>query len=254
MLGTILKLGHVLALFNGERPEWGVSEIAHALDIAKSSAHDLVSSMTHIGLLTQSEDGRYRLGWRLVELSEILLETTELRALTHPILERLNNTYQETVRLAILDRGKICYVHTLEGMQAIRVANSALGSHLYSHCSSVGKVLLAHQSWSVVEGIIAEHGLPRFTDATITSPDALHAELEITRQRGWGLDNGEVLADLRCVAAPIYNFRGRVIAAISMSVPAFRFDRSQDTLRGAVIRAGEEISQQLGYRKSRGAA
>ncbi|MDX2160290.1 MAG: IclR family transcriptional regulator [bacterium] len=248
MLGTILKAGQVFALFNGERPEWGVSDIAHALGIAKSSAHDLVASMAQIGLLTQGEDGRYRLGWKLVELSEILLETTELRAVARPILERINDTYQETIRLAILDHGKVCYVDTLDGMQPIRVAASGLGSHLYPHCSGVGKVLLAHQPSTLVERTIAEQGLPRFTESTITTLEALRAELDATRQRGWGIDNGEIIADLRCIAAPIRNHSGRVVAAVSMSVPAFRFERSQDALRGAVMRAGDEISLHLGYR------
>jgi DNA-binding IclR family transcriptional regulator len=253
MLGTILKAGHVLALFNGEHPSWGVSEIAQALGIAKSSVHDLVASLTLIGLLTQGDDGRYRLGWKLVELSEILLETTELRTVARPILERMNDTYQETIRLAILDHGKVCYVDTLDGMQPIRVAVSGLGSHLYPHCSSVGKVLLAHQRRNIIERLIAEQGLPRFTDSTITDADTLHTELEFTRRRGWGIDNGEIIADLRCIAAPIRNHQGRVVAAVSMSVPAFRFERSQDALRNAVIRAGEEISLRLGYR-AKGAA
>jgi len=246
MLGTILKAGQILALFDREHTEWRVSDVAETLGIAKSSAHDLLSSLTHIGVLSQTDEGRYRLGWKLVELSEILLATTELRAVAHPVLEQLMHVYQETLHLAILEKGKVVYLDKLEGKQTIRVELTGLGTHLYPHCSGLGKVLLAHLPWGCVEAIIAEQGLPRFTDQTITAADALQAELLRVRERGYAYDMGEIIPDLRCVAAPVRNYSGRVVAAISMSVPAYRFERSHETYRSAIVHAGKLISRHMG--------
>lgn len=247
MLNTILKAGQILALFDHDHPEWRVSDVAQKLGIAKSSAHDLMSSLTHIGLLSQTDHGRYRLGWKTVELSETLLATTELRTIAHPVMEELLYAYQETLHLAILQKGKVVYLDKLEGKQTIRVELTGLGTHLYPHCSGVGKVLLAHLEWGGVEEILDVQGLPRFTDHTITDDATLKAELEAVRQRGYAYDMGEIMPDLRCVAAPVRDFKGRVIASMSMSVPAYRFERSHQQFRTAIIRAAQTISHHLGY-------
>ncbi len=247
MLGTILKVGQLLALFDGDHPEWRVSDAAQKLGIAKSSAHDLMSSLTHIGLLTQTEEGRYRLGWKLMELSEILQETSELRTVARPIMEQLGRQYQETLHLAILDRCKVVYLDKIEGRQMIRVEISGLGTHLYPHCTGVGKVMMAHLPSAQVEDVIRQNGLPRFTDNTITQADTLRMELEVIRRRGFGYDMGEVVSDLRCVAAPIYNYRRKAIAALSMSVPVYRFERSETEFRTAIVRAAHTISHYMGF-------
>ena len=246
MLSTVLKAGEVLTLFDRDHSEWRVSDVAQALGIAKSSAHDLLSSLTTIGLLSQTDEGRYRLGWKLVAMSETLLATSELRTVAHPVMERLMHVYQETLHLAILEKGKVVYLDKLEGKQTIRVELTGLGTHLYPHCSGLGKVLLASLPSSCVEDIIKADGLPRFTDQTIVTPERLKAELAKVRERGYAYDLGEIIPDLRCVAAPIHNYADKVVAAISMSVPAYRFERSRDTYRNATIHAGKLISNHMG--------
>jgi len=253
MLQTIQKAGEVLALFDREHTEWGVREAAAKLKVAKSSAHDLMSSLAKLGFLNKTEDNRYRLGWRLVTLSETLLATTELRKEAHPVIEDLASQYQETVHLAVLDDTQAVYVDKLEGSQAVRVELTSLGARLYAHCSALGKVLLAFQAEAEVKRIIQTAGLPRFTDNTITDEEELLQNLARIRRQGYAYDLEEILTDLCCVAAPIYDYTGNVIAAISMSVPAYRFRRSQTEYRDAIVRTAKMISERLGYygRKSR---
>lgn len=253
MLQTIQKAGEVLALFDREHTEWGVREAAAKLKVAKSSAHDLMSSLAKLGFLNKTEDNRYRLGWRLVTLSETLLATTELRKEAHPVIEDLASQYQETVHLAVLDDTRAVYVDKLEGSQAVRVELTSLGARLYAHCSALGKVLLAFQAEAEVKRIIQTAGLPRFTDNTITDEEELLQNLARIRRQGYAYDLEEILTDLCCVAAPIYDYTGNVIAAISMSVPAYRFRRSQTEYRDAIVRTAKMISERLGYygRKSR---
>jgi IclR family transcriptional regulator, KDG regulon repressor len=249
MLQTIQKAGELLTLFDREHNEWGVREVAVKLEMAKSSAHDLMSSLAKLGFLTKTEDNRYRLGWRLVTLSETLLATTELRKESHSVLEDLAMEYQETIHLAILDDTQAVYVDKLEGRQAVRVELTSLGARLYAHCSALGKVLLAFKDEEQVRSIIQTAGLPRFTDHTITDEEDLIQNLVKIRKQGFAYDLEEILPDLCCVAAPIYDHSGNVIAAISMSIPAFRFRRSQTDFRDGVIRAAKNISKRLGYYK-----
>lgn len=247
MLQTLQKAGELLALFDREHTEWGVREAATRLKIAKSSAHDLMSSLAQLGFLNRTEENRYRLGWRLVTLSETLLATTELRKEAHPVMEELAAQYQETIHLAVLDGTQAVYVDKLEGRQAVRVELTSLGARLYAHCSALGKVLLAHSPEEVVKHIIQSAGLPRFTANTITDEEDLLQSLSKIRKQGYAYDMEEILPDLCCVAAPIYNHNGQVIAAISMSIPAYRFKRSQAEFREGILRAAKTISARLGY-------
>jgi DNA-binding IclR family transcriptional regulator len=247
MLQTIQKAGELLALYDRDHTEWGVREAATKLKIAKSSAHDLMSSLAQLGFLNRTEENRYRLGWRLVTLSETLLATTELRKEAHPVMEELAARYQETIHLAVLDGTQAVYVDKLEGRQAVRVELTSLGARLYAHCSALGKVLLAYRSEEEVKHIIQTAGLPRFTDHTITEEEDLLQNLIKIRKQGYAYDMEEILLDLCCVGAPIHNYTGQVIAAISMSIPAYRFRRSQTKYREAIVRTAKIISERLGY-------
>ena len=247
MLQTLQKASEVLALYDREHTEWGVREVAEKLKMAKSSAHDLLSSLAQIGFLNKTEDSRYRLGWRLVTLSELLLATTELRQEARPVLEELAAQYRETIHLAVLDDAKAVYLDKLEGKQAVRVELTSLGTRLYPHCSAVGKILLAFSSEDEVRRIIKTSGLPRFTPNTITDEEELCHALDKIRKQGYAFDLEEILPDLCCVGAPVYNYTGQVIAAISMSIPAYRFRRSQTEYRDAIVRTAKIVSERLGY-------
>lgn len=236
-----------MALFDRDHAEWGVREVAAQLKMAKSSTHDLMASLAKLGFLNKTEENRYRLGWRLVTLSETLLATTELRKEAHPVMEDLATQYQETIHLAVLDDTQAVYVDKLEGRQAVRVELTSLGARLYAHCSALGKVLLAYSPEQEVKRIIQIAGLPRFTENTITDQEELLQNLIKIRKQGFAYDMEEILPDLCCVAAPIHNYTDQVIAAISMSIPAYRFKRSQTEFREGVMRAAITISKRLGY-------
>jgi DNA-binding IclR family transcriptional regulator len=247
MLSTILKAGQVLALFDRTHPEWGVSEVAEVLQAPKSSAHELLASLTHIGLLQHTGRGRYRLGWQMLTFSQALLDTTEFRAHARQPMEELAAQYRETVHLAILDGNTAVYADKLQGTQAVQVSITGLGARLPAHGSAVGKVLLAHCPWTRVLQIVEEQGMPAFTANTITEIDKLHSQLERVRKQGYAYDIEEVVPDLCCVAAPIKDYNGQVIAAMSLAVPAYRFQRSKEEYRAAIMRTCQQVSKNLGY-------
>jgi len=129
----------------------------------------------------------------------------------------------------------------------VRVELTSLGARLYAHCSALGKVLLAYSPEEEVKQIIRSAGLPSFTPNTITDEEELAQALAKIRKQGYAYDLEEILPDLCCVGAPIYNYTGQVIAAISMSIPAYRFRRSQAEYRDAIVRTAKAISSRLGY-------
>lgn len=245
MLQTVQKIGPVLDLFTVERPEWGVSEVAEAVGMPRSSAHALLSSLVETGLLQCRARGRYRVGWRVLELGETLRGTANVRTVGYPVLEQLVEDYGETSHLAIMERSRVLYIDKIVGTHMVTVVGARVGAQLEPHCSAVGKVLLAHRTADEVRRILGDKPMRRFTPTTITDVDALLAELASVRQAGVGYDTGEAIADVHCVAAPVRDEMGVVIAAVSMTVPVNRFDKSRAEFSQAVKVAAAEISTRL---------
>lgn len=251
MLQTVQKAAEVLNLFSIEHPEWGISELAKALAFPKSSTSALVSTMAEQGLLRRTNAGRYKLGWRLVSLSQVLLSTTDFRIEARPVMESLIARFGETVHLATLESGQVIYVDKLQGTRAIQVSVTGVGYQLPAHCSGVGKVILAHHPWEEVQQILASKGMAALTSNTITTPEALKVELARVAAQGYAYDMEEAVEELCCVAAPIRDHRGDVVAAMSLSVPAYRFQQAREQYRLAIVGAAKQISENLGYISAR---
>jgi len=248
MLNTVCKAGKVLNLFSFKQSEWGVSEVAKALEIPKSSASDIMASLADQGLLNQIKGGRYRLGWRLIEMSQILLDNTEFCTEARKAMQELVERWGETTHLAVLEGAQVVYVEKLQATPAVQILLSRVGARLPAHCSGVGKVLLAHQEWSKVTRLVEGQGFLAFTPNTITDLDKLADELEQVRRRGYAYDHEEVALGLCCVAAPIRDIDGKVIAALSLSVPAYRFYPQQDNYTSIILKTATRISEKLGHR------
>ncbi|MEZ5116537.1 MAG: IclR family transcriptional regulator [Candidatus Nanopelagicales bacterium] len=250
MLQTIQKIGPLLDLFTIEHPEWGVSEAAEALGVPRSSAHALMTSLVDTGLLTTSGRGRYRLGWRIVELYETMRAGTNLRSLAAPVLRALNEETGETTNLAVLVRGEVLYLDKFAARHQVSVAGLRVGSRLAPHCCALGKALLAHASDRQLAQALDSAPLRRFTEHTITDRDVLLAELAEVRATGVAHETGEVVPAVACVAAPVRDAYGVVVGAISLSGPEFRVLPKREELdravKGAAAQIGRRISEAEG--------
>jgi DNA-binding IclR family transcriptional regulator len=245
MLLTIRNAGRILDLYGAESPERGPTEVGAELGIGKSKAHALMASMADIGLLRRTAEGRYRVGWRALALERIVRETTPFRPVAYEIAARLARHCGEVVHVAALDGGRVVYVDRLLGSRAIDIPLSDVGSTLPAHCTGVGKALLAHVEPGELDALLDRHGLPVFTDRTITDRDQLYAELHRVRRDGVAYDRGEVARGLACVAAPILDAEGRVCAAISVAAPSDRFTAAGEAYRSAVVRAARMVTDAL---------
>jgi IclR family KDG regulon transcriptional repressor len=249
MLHTISKASQILHLFSLSENEWGVRGVARALEMPKSTTGELMESLAEQGLLVRTRSGRYRLGWRLFELSQVLLGTSEFYAEARPVMQELVARWREITHLAVLDGVEVVYVEKVQPPMAMPISLSWVGARLPAHSSGVGKVLLAHQEWRDVLKPVEQKGLGAHTPNTITTLDALAHELAQVRRQGYAYDQEETMLGLGCVAAPIRNLDGLVVAAISFSVPARRFYPQQENYTAIITKAAQGISHTLGYRE-----
>ncbi|GHO67503.1 IclR family transcriptional regulator [Ktedonobacter sp. SOSP1-52] len=225
----------------------GVREAAEALQLPKSTMGDLLLSLTEQGILNRTPTGRYQLGWRLFELSQVLVEHTafciEARRATRELVER----WGETTHLAVLDGTQVLFVEKLQATPAVEILLSRVGARLSAHEVGVGKVLLAFQAPYRLPALLDTLPLTARTAQTITSREQLLHELDQVRTQGYAYDHEETAPGLCCVAAPIHDLDGRVPAAISFCIPAYRFYPQQDHYTKIIVQAAQNISAHLGY-------
>lgn len=165
-----------------------------------------------------------------------------------PILEQLAEQTHETIHLAILDDGKIVYLGKIESNQTLRVSMaSRIGQSAPAHCTGVGKLLLSYMPPEKLEQFLSQEKMQRYTEHTINDKSQLINELERIRQNGYAIDDEEYEVGIRCVAAPVRNKQGAVVAALSISIPTVRLPNSElPRYREYVTNAAEEISKRLG--------
>jgi DNA-binding IclR family transcriptional regulator len=194
------------------------------------------------------DTGRYRLGLKLFELGSKAIGSLDLRRHAKPYLDRLQRELGETVFLCLLDEGQVFYIEKIESQQSVRTA-CTVGSRAPAYCTAVGKAMLAELTDAEVNQIVRRSGLRAVTPNTITTNSALKAELKAIRRRGFAIDNEEKELGLRCVSAAVRGDSGKMLAALSVSGPAFRVTQERVPEIGvAVKQAATDLSYELGYR------
>jgi IclR family KDG regulon transcriptional repressor len=252
LVQTIERVANIFEVMAQNTQGISLKELSARVSLPKGTIHRLLSSLAYFGYVRQaSESKNYQLGFKLVELGNSLLNQLDVRVQARPFLVGLSKGIKETIHLVVFDQNEALYVDKVEsnekssGLQMV----SRVGLRIPAHCSSVGKVFLAHLSDSELDTLIKEKGLKKRTKNTITDPEKLKQHLKIIRQQGYAVDDEENEKGIRCVGAPIFNQRGQVIAAISISGPAVRITQKiiQQTLRKEVLQTALDISREMGY-------
>jgi len=225
-----------------------MTEISEKLGLYPSTTHRILDTLKYWGYVEQDpKSQKYRLGLKLLELGMAKLHQMDLVKEVTPYLKELVKLCNETVHLGVREEGEVLYLAKEESSQTIRMI-SYVGKRALLHCTALGKVLLTYLTADERKKILGGKVLPRLTEKTITDKRELEKELDKIREQGFALDREENEKDVRCVAAPIRNYQGKVIAAISISSPIFRIDRiAQNNLKEALIETSEKISKRLGY-------
>jgi IclR family transcriptional regulator, pca regulon regulatory protein len=238
----------------------GVSELARAVDLSRSTAHRYVATLTKLGYLDQDPATRkYRLGPRVLDLGFSAINSMELREIAAPHLQELSDETGHTVNLAILDEVEIVYIERCrawqQGQREIDL-NLHVGSRLPAYCTSLGKVLLAYLAAAPRREALDRIEFVRRGPKTIMSKTALCSELAHIRSQGIAVSNEELASGLRSMAMPVVSQGDEAVAAVNLAV-----HRSLGSLedlvarhRPALERTVTEISRRLGHRPLAGIA
>lgn len=242
----------LIELLAKEDSEMTLTEIATRLNWPKSTVYGLISTLRDYRYVDQSEEtGCYRLGIRFFELGNQIGHSWDIRSIAKPFMQKLNNQLGDMIQLATEDQGEVLYLDKIDSHHLIRIV-SEIGRRLPMHCSGLGKSILAYLPEGKVKQIIRQHGMHSFTERTITTLPALLKELEKIRSQGYAVDDQEVMMGLRCVAAPIFDSRGQVKYAVSVS--GLCSEMSGERMERVIVlvkETADSISSAMGYRKPR---
>lgn len=225
-----------------------LQQIAEYIQQNKSSVHRWLQAFREFGLVEQNPSTEtYRLGLKILNLSGSLLSVMDLRSEGAPILHDLMERSNSTAHLGVYDRGEVVYLEKLDGPTGI-LMRSQVGGRMPSFCTGLGKAMLAYLPIAEVQVVLAGELHPR-TPNTVTDPNTLLRRLEEVRSRGYAVDDEENELDVRCVAAPVFNHTGQVIAGISVSGLASRVTDERLLELAVMVRgAGEALSARMGYK------
>ncbi len=227
----------------------GLTEISEKIGLHKSTVYRLLSTLIYKEYVTQDpKTNKYRITLKLFELGNKRVEDMDLLTASRIYSEELMKSVNEVVHLVVREGNDIVYLDKVEADNTIQMA-SKVGKRSPLYCTSVGKAILAHLPEDEVEEIWKTSRIEKLTEFTITDFDRLKKELDIVRQKGYAIDNEENEMGVRCIGAPIFNRRGEVEGAISISGPTTRVteDKVEEFAR-EVVKYSKLISRELGYR------
>ena len=237
-------------LIKEDRPV-SIHELSESLNLYPSTVHRILDTLHYLGYIEQKKNtDEYQIGLKAVELGLVKLNQIDLIKEANPFLEALSEEMNENVYLGVLFQDQVMYEAKKEASRKISLITH-VGTRALVHCTSLGKVLIANLPLKDRERIIGNKPLPRLTKNTIVSRKDLEKEIEKVQRLGYAVDDEENEKEIRCVAAPIRNHKGKVIAAVSISGPYYRFtpDREKEMIK-AIVETAKKISSRLGYKET----
>ncbi|MDA3955628.1 IclR family transcriptional regulator [Oceanispirochaeta sp.] len=226
-----------------------VSELSKRVDLNITTVHRILGTFADRGYIRQDQDKRYCLSLKFIELSSSYLNGLDLKQIAEPFLKDLTSSLKETVFLATLMDNQAVYIDKHEIYQNLR-CYTVLGERKPLYCTALGKSLLLGFNEKELNHYFETCEFEVFTEFTITDKNKLRKELKISSARGWTVDDEEAVPGLICFAAPIFDYRGHIIASVSTS---FNKEDLQDDDRiritDQLLEVSGKISKRMGYKK-----
>ena len=227
----------------------GISDLSRKLGIGKSTIHRILDTLVAYGYVEKTQESpKYRLGWRIFEIGNIVPRQRNLYNFDINILQELCDKYKETVNLGVRVDGDVVTISKVEPTSTL-MANLKVGGREPAHATAMGKVLISELSKGELIEILGDAPLKSYTPNTITDIDKLVEELERVRNQGYSIDDEEFCLGLFCVAMPVRNYNNEIVAAVSVRGPSVRlnFSKVMDILEG-LEEATKKLSAYLGYK------
>lgn len=233
----------IVELLSTERNGLGVTEISKRTGLNKSTAYRILATLLSRGYVDKTPEGRYTVGPTLIGIVSYHINELELQTESRPVLQELSSRYQLIAHLGVIDGSSVVYIEKIDPMERVKNYNK-IGYRVPAHSSSLGKCLMAGLS----DNMLKSYTFERYTANTITDADKFRAYLKKVKTQGWAIDNQEQTLGTRCIAAPVYDYRGEMIAAVSGSGNTQQIpDEKIMEIAEAVKQAAAEISKKLGY-------
>jgi IclR family transcriptional regulator, KDG regulon repressor len=227
----------------------GITDLATSLKAPKSTVHRLIATLEAAGYAVfEPPTARYILGSRLARLGEQLNLQSPLLTFGVATLETLTHECQEASHMAILEGTEVVYISREESKEPVRIS-FGMGHRAPAHCTALGKALLAGLTDAEIRMLYKNKGrLQRLTPYTTTSLANLLGEIAAVRREGIAIDNEEYMTGLRCIAAPVRDYSGRIVAAMSLSMFKHKMtEERKNFFHQALLRASAELSSHLGF-------
>jgi IclR family KDG regulon transcriptional repressor len=225
----------------------GLEELSHEIGLAKPTVYRFLQTLQGLGYVRRDESERWAMTLKLFNVGSRALDHLDLLAVARPVAEELSEELGETVHMGVLEDDSAVYVLKIESSYTIRMY-SRVGRRIPLYCTGIGKVLLAFAPPEERKALLKRLRLVAFTPKTISTKPALDAELERIRREGYGLDDEEHEEGIRCIASPVIDHEGSVVAALSVSWPGFRYAQGSEAHKiEGVKAAAARISAILGH-------
>lgn len=246
---SIDRVFDIIEILSTEHQGLSVTEIGRRLDLHKSTVHRLLSVLRERGYVEKGDQTNfYRIGPGFVEVASLYLNKLEIKTEAEPFLRELSRAVNETVYIAILQDASVAYIEKFEQFDSLR-KYSIIGQRKPIYCTSLGKALMFDRSDDDIRALLSAEEFVPFTEHTHRSVDSLIADVARCRARGWAKDDEEEETGIQCVGAPVYDYRGRVISAISVSTrKKGSVNLSFDLIGPRVAETARGISSRLGAR------
>jgi IclR family acetate operon transcriptional repressor len=245
---SLVKALNILEVLADEEPPYTLTQLSRRLRLHVSTVHRLLVNLVRHGFVEEDMvSGGYQLSYRVLRMGLRVLDRLDFRRVAQSLLRDLNVRTKETVHLAILQGLGTIFIDKFDSPQPVGL-EARLGRVMPLHCTGVGKTWLAYQGEDLLNQAAQSPGLTRLTAHTITGLPQLRKELERIREQGYALDQEEAVEGLRCVAAPVFNHAGRIVAAFSVAGPAMRLTAARIPEIAQLVReTSRQISYRLGY-------
>jgi len=249
-INSVQRCLRLLSLFAQAPGGLSASEVAKQSGLPVSTVHRFLVNLENAGFLAYNSSEKYHLGISSFSIGHAALAQLDIRRLSFPYLQTLNQNTRETIHLTVRHGLSAVYVEKLDSPEKLRIF-SRIGASVPLHCTAVGKVLLAYLPQNELERTLQQLELRRLTPSTIGDLLELERHLQRVRKNGYAFDLEEHEPHIRCVAAPIWDHRGAVNASLSLTAPAVRMALPRlRQLAPLIQQAGLRISRELGYQCS----
>ena len=219
---SIIKAFTLLDAFTPDKKEWGVRELANKTGYNKSTTYRLLSTLVSLHIVYQNKNDKYSLGSKLFELGNRVSLYESLASISNEPIKSIALNIEETVLLGVLKESQVLYINKADSLNGLKISTS-IGSYQPAHATATGKLLMAHASKGELQSYLKNNRFQSFTKNTITDSKTLLNELQTIKSQGYSLDLEEFELGLICIAIPVFNKKGEVIAGVSASGPSSRF-------------------------------